>query len=315
MSSIGDDIEEEYWNDPHVKDDTYPDDDVHMEESVYLDDTGRESERDYRQRAEPWIQNQDVRMSGGLQDRDFDATPSEDPRAHVGEQPVHSEPQDPEQGQGSQTGTHQGEQQVEPQHPVGQSATQGSPSRRPGKPENPGESTKMEYCLLNPVKENEEKDVWVSRISLGGWLTQDDGKAIDQKKTIECFKTAYNDHGINFFDCDERPGTGEAQTALGKAIKELELPREYLVISTRVHSGLCCGQLACHRCYGKPEAWDSRLYMTEEHIRGSIDLALERMQLKYIDIVYADQPRGKSASVEDIMEIFTRVIGEGKIKY
>jgi len=295
MSSIGDYIEEECLNDHYVEDDTYSDHDVHMEESVYLDDTGRESERDYRQRAETWIQNEDVRMSG--------------------EQPVHSEPQDPEQGLGSQTGTHQGEQQVEPQHPVGQSATQGSPSRRPGKHENPGESTKMEYCLLNPVKENEEKDVWVSRISLGGWLTQDDGKAIDQKKTIECFKTAYNDHGINFFDCDERPGTGEAQTALGKAIKELELPREYLVISTRVHSGLCCGQLACHRCYGKPEDWESRLYMTEEHIRGSIDLALERMQLKYIDIVYADQPRGKSASVEDIMEIFTRVIGEGKIKY
>jgi len=45
------------------------------------------------------------------------------------------------------------------------------------------------------------------------------------------------DLGINFFDTAEVYGRGEAEIQLGKALKALGVPREDLVISTKVFIG------------------------------------------------------------------------------
>ena len=59
-----------------------------------------------------------------------------------------------------------------------------------------------------------------------------------EQEIIECVKECF-DHGVNFFDTAEIYGQGEAEKVLGKAIKELNVPRSELVISTKFGS---CGR-------------------------------------------------------------------------
>lgn len=42
------------------------------------------------------------------------------------------------------------------------------------------------------------------------------------------------DAGVNFFDTAEAYGFGAAESLMGRAFKELELPREELIVSTKL---------------------------------------------------------------------------------
>ena len=57
----------------------------------------------------------------------------------------------------------------------------------------------------------------------------------DDSQTLDCVKTAIL-NGINFFDTAEHYGDGIAETTLGKAIKELNIPREKIVVTTKLMS-------------------------------------------------------------------------------
>ena len=43
-------------------------------------------------------------------------------------------------------------------------------------------------------------------------------------------------NGINHFDTAELYALGEAETQLGKILKDLKVPREEVIISTKVHT-------------------------------------------------------------------------------
>ena len=81
---------------------------------------------------------------------------------------------------------------------------------------------KMEYRYLGNT------GLKVSIIGLGNWLNND-----DDSQTLECTKTALQ-NGINFFDTAEIYGLGAGEATLGKALKELNVPREKIVVSTKI---------------------------------------------------------------------------------
>ena len=68
----------------------------------------------------------------------------------------------------------------------------------------------------------------VSVIGLGNWLNNE-----DDAQTLECTKTALQ-NGVNFFDTAEIYGFGAAETTLGKALKSLNVPREKIVVTTKI---------------------------------------------------------------------------------
>lgn len=43
------------------------------------------------------------------------------------------------------------------------------------------------------------------------------------------------DNGVNFFDTAEVYGAGVAETCMGRAFKELNIPREDIVVSTKMY--------------------------------------------------------------------------------
>ena len=77
---------------------------------------------------------------------------------------------------------------------------------------------------------------------------------------------------MNFFDTAEAYGFGPAETAMGRAFKELELKREEIVVSTKIlRSGIGVNDLLLSR---------------KHIIEGTLN-SLKRLQLDYVDILFA----------------------------
>jgi len=56
---------------------------------------------------------------------------------------------------------------------------------------------------------------------------------LDEEEGIKHIKAAY-DAGINAFDTANVYSSGESEVILGKAIKQLNLPRDEIVVMTKV---------------------------------------------------------------------------------
>ena len=83
-------------------------------------------------------------------------------------------------------------------------------------------TSKMEYRYLG------NSGLRVSVVGFGNWVNN-----LNDDSTKECFKKAL-ENGINFFDTAEGYGFGKGETSFGKIIKELNIPREKIVVSTKL---------------------------------------------------------------------------------
>ena len=82
------------------------------------------------------------------------------------------------------------------------------------------------------------------------------------------------DKGINFFDTSEFYGFGKAEENLGKAFKALNIPREKIVVSTKIFaSGADPNDMLCSR----------------KHIIEGLRNSLKRLQLKNVDIIFCQK--------------------------
>ncbi|KAK0631380.1 voltage-gated potassium channel subunit beta-3 [Immersiella caudata] len=116
----------------------------------------------------------------------------------------------------------------------------------------------------------------VSALGLGGWLTF--GGQVENDTTIACLKQAY-DCGINFFDTAESYAGGQSEIVLGQAIKKLGWKRNDIVISTRLNWGGANGEVLVNN-HG----------LSRKHIIVGLRASLNRLDLEYVDIVYAHRP-------------------------
>lgn len=122
------------------------------------------------------------------------------------------------------------------------------------------DTSKMEYRYLGNT------GLSVSVLSFGNSVNNR-----DDKLTSDCIKLALQ-AGMNYFDTAEIYGLGTGETNLGKALHELNIPREKIVISTKIfRSG--------------PDPNDC--FLSRKHIIEGIYESLEKLNLDYVDIVYA----------------------------
>jgi len=88
---------------------------------------------------------------------------------------------------------------------------------------------RMEYTSLGKT------DLKVSRIGLGTWQFSQDWGLTEYQKAKEIINEAIK-QGINFFDTAMLYGMGLSEYFLGKALKELDVKRDEIVITTKVLS-------------------------------------------------------------------------------
>ncbi|KAI5926512.1 NADP-dependent oxidoreductase domain-containing protein [Camillea tinctor] len=140
----------------------------------------------------------------------------------------------------------------------------------------------------------------ISAIGLGGWLTF--GGHVEDEKTFTCMKQAY-DLGVNFFDTAENYTAGKSEIIMGKAIKKFGWKRSDLVISTKINWGAVNGEILVNN-HG----------LSRKHIIEGLEASLQRLDLKYVDIVYAHRP-DRLTPMEETVRAFNYVIDNGMALY
>ena len=136
----------------------------------------------------------------------------------------------------------------------------------------------------------------VSALSFGSWVTF--GSQVDVDLALELMTIAY-DAGVNFFDNAEVYNDGFAETIMGKVIKKAGWKQKDLVLSTKIFWG---GD-------GPNERGLSR-----KHIIEGLDASLERMGVKYVDLLFAHRP-DIHTPIEETVRAMDHVINKGKAFY
>jgi voltage-dependent potassium channel beta subunit len=148
----------------------------------------------------------------------------------------------------------------------------------------------MEYRFLGRT------GLKVSVLSFGGWITQ--GKQIKDDIAIDCIRLAY-DSGINFFDSAEVYAAGGSEQLLGTALKKLSIPRSKVVISTKIY-------------WGGPGVNERGL--SRKHIIEGTKASLQRLQLDYVDLIFAHRP-DEQTPMEEVVRAFNYLIDKGQAMY
>ena len=112
----------------------------------------------------------------------------------------------------------------------------------------------------------------VSCLSLGNWLNsnlEEDYQVFEEilRRGLEL--------GINFLDTAEIYGNGEGERQLGRALKSLKVRREDVVIATKLY------------WFDRSEKKLNNIGVNRKHVIENMNKSLERLQLEYVDIVYA----------------------------
>lgn len=144
----------------------------------------------------------------------------------------------------------------------------------------------MEYRYLG------RSGLRVSALSLGAWVTW--GNQVSDDAAFDCMKTAY-DFGCNFFDNAEVYANGKAEETMGRCIKRLNVNRSELVISTKVFWG---GTKINQRG------------LSRKHIVEGLRASLKRLDLDYVDVVFAHRP-DVHTPIEEVVRAFNFVIDQG----
>ncbi|CAD7966195.1 unnamed protein product [Amoebophrya sp. A120] len=148
----------------------------------------------------------------------------------------------------------------------------------------------------------------VSTLSYGAWLTFSSNS--NQIETIEKAKeilTACVKSGINFFDNAESYGSfhGESELIMGEALRQMTeedelVTRQELVLTTKLFNVRGDGI--------------NNKGLSRKHILEGMQGSLQRLQLSYIDVVYAHR-FDPTTPLEETVRAFNYLLDHGKALY
>ena len=141
--------------------------------------------------------------------------------------------------------------------------------------------------------------IQVSRLCLG-CMTYGSSQwrpwVLDEEASRPFFRQAW-EAGINFFDTADMYSLGASEELLGRALRELAIPREQVVVATKVFNAM------------GPTPNEKGL--SRKHIVHSIDASLKRLQLDYVDL-YQIHRFDPATPIEETLEALDAVVRAGK---
>lgn len=137
-----------------------------------------------------------------------------------------------------------------------------------------------------------------------------------EEESIKQIKVAY-DVGINTFDTANIYSNGQSEIILGKAIKQEGLPRDEIVVMTKVFHPVTHMD---ERIHGRASALaDSKGYVNQyglsrKHIFDSVKKSLDRLQLDYIDVLHCHE-FDPETPIHETMHALHDVVAAGYVRY
>ncbi len=123
--------------------------------------------------------------------------------------------------------------------------------------------------------------------------------ALEQKIAEELVSKAI-DGGINFIDTANVYSEGLAEEITGKAIRNLGLNRDQLVIATKVR--------------GKMHEDPNGSGLSRKHILHEVEASLKRLQMDYIDL-YQIHGFDELTPIEETIDALDSLVKSGKVRY
>jgi aryl-alcohol dehydrogenase-like predicted oxidoreductase len=156
----------------------------------------------------------------------------------------------------------------------------------------------MKYRLLG------QTGLYVSELCLG---TMTYGSAgfwkvmgeLDQEAVTEQIKYAY-ERGVNFIDTANVYSLGQSEQLVGRALAELGLPRDELVIATKATGVM----------NDLPNGRGQSRY----HLMNEVDASLQRLKLDYLDL-YLLHGFDPLTPLEEALETMNDLVRSGKVRY
>ncbi len=122
---------------------------------------------------------------------------------------------------------------------------------------------------------------------------------IDQKAVDELVGRSV-EGGINFIDTANIYSEGISEEMTGKAIRNLNLKRDDLVIATKVR--------------GKMSEGPNGSGLTRKHILHEVEASLKRLNIDYIDL-YQIHGFDELTPLEETLEVLDSLVKSGKVRY
>ncbi|KAH9065255.1 Aldo/keto reductase [Lactarius vividus] len=137
---------------------------------------------------------------------------------------------------------------------------------------------------------------------------------LGEAEGIEQIKFAY-ENGIQTFDTADVYSNGLSEVILGKAIKQLNLPREEIVVMTKLHHVVARSPGEQLFSDGVDDLGYVNQYgQSRKHIFDSVQHSLKRLQLDYIDVLQCHR-FDYNTPVEEVMQALHDVVQKGWVRY
>ncbi|KAF7336795.1 Aldo-ket-red domain-containing protein [Mycena venus] len=177
---------------------------------------------------------------------------------------------------------------------------------------------KMEYVRLG------QSGLKISKIVLG-CMSYGNPKwwgnwVLEEEEASKHIKAAY-DAGINAFDTANVYSNGLSEEILGRAIKQHNLPRDEIVVMTKVYFPVSRDNTQLLRP-GGPDAnaaieaagYANQFGLSRKHIFDSVKHSLQRLQLDYIDLLQCHR-FDPNTPIEETMQALHDVVKAGYVRY
>ncbi len=122
---------------------------------------------------------------------------------------------------------------------------------------------------------------------------------LGQEVVNDIVKTSF-DQQINFIDTANIYSFGESENLLGNALKQTGIPRNEVIIATKVR--------------GRMAQTPNQVGLSKLHILQSVDESLQRLQISHIDLlqIHGYDP---ATPLEETMRALEDVVRAGKVRY
>jgi aryl-alcohol dehydrogenase-like predicted oxidoreductase len=108
------------------------------------------------------------------------------------------------------------------------------------------------------------------------------------------------DAGVNFIDTANVYSEGDSERLLGEALAKLDLPREDLVIATKVRVRM--------------GAAPNRVGLTRVHIMNELDASMRRLKLDHVDL-YQIHGMDQVTPLDETLRALEDVVRSGRVRY
>jgi aryl-alcohol dehydrogenase-like predicted oxidoreductase len=108
------------------------------------------------------------------------------------------------------------------------------------------------------------------------------------------------DAGVNFIDTADVYSEGDSETLVGQALHNLQLPREEIVVATKVRIRMGPGP--------------NQVGLSRGHIMDGVNASLRRLQLNHIDL-YQIHGQDLATPMEETLRALEDLIRSGKVRY